>query len=539
MPEHDTAWVVVTGGVISTLGKGVVSSSIGFLLKARGFSVDMVKIDPYINVDAGTMRPTEHGEVFVTFDGGETDQDIGNYERFLQQKISKNNNITTGQVYQKVIQNERDLTYDGKCVQIMHHIPQEIERRLRKAGENKDVVVVEVGGTVGDYENIPFLETLRRMRLQGERVQFVHVSYLPVPKTAGEMKTKPTQHSVKELNRQGISADFIIGRSTKPLDMPRKKKISLFCNVPIQNVISCPDLDSIYKVPLLFERERLDFRLLQKLGLNTKELTSRFDKWKQFTNNRKGKPIRIGIVGKYFETGDFSLEDSYISVIEAIKHACKTHNVQHDVVWLSSLEYEESPEKLEELREFDGIIVPGGFGKSGVEGKIQAIKYVRENNIPFLGLCYGMQLAVVEHARNNLNMKDAHTTEIREDTPHPVISLLPEQIKLMEENKYGATMRLGEQEAALKKGTLTYEAYGNEKIFERHRHRYEVNPVYQDKLARKGLVISGIHPQKKLVEFIERDDCDFFVATQAHPEFTSSPLRPNPLFMKFVEVAKK
>lgn len=538
MPEQNTSWVVVTGGVISTLGKGVVSSSIGLLLKSRGYAVDMVKIDPYINVDAGTMRPTEHGEVFVTFDGGETDQDIGNYERFLNQKISKNNNITTGQVFKQVIQNERDLKYDGKCVQLMHHIPKEIERRLRKVSKEKDVVVVEIGGTVGDYENIPFLETLRRMKMQGCDVQFVHVSYLPVPPTAGEMKTKPTQHSVKELNRQGISANYIIGRSKKPLDNPRKEKISLFCNVPKQNVISCPDLKSIYDVPLLFKKEGFDKKLIENSNMEYKPFTSLLDAWVETKNKVLKGNVKIGIVGKYFETGDFNLEDSYISVIEAIKHAATKAGVSADIQWLSSLAYEEDERRLEELSDFDGVIVPGGFGKSGVDGKIEAIRYVRENNIPFLGLCYGLQLAVVEHARNKLGL-DAHTTEIDEKTSHPVISLLPEQIKKMKESDYGASMRLGEQEAYLKKGTKTFDAYGKRVVFERHRHRYEVNPIYADELESDGLVVSGYHPEKKLVEFIERDDCDFFLATQAHPEFTSSPLRPNPMFVSFIDAAKK
>lgn len=539
MPKQDTNWVVVTGGVISTLGKGVVSSSIGLLLKSRGYLVDIVKIDPYINVDAGTMRPTEHGEVFVTYDGGETDQDIGNYERFLNQKISKNNNITTGQVFKQVIQNERDLKYDGKCVQLMHHIPEEIERRLQKAGTGKDVVIVEIGGTVGDYENIPFLETVRRMKMRGDNIQFVHVSYLPVPPTAGEMKTKPTQHSVKELNRQGISANFIIGRSSKPVDDPRKEKISLFCNVKKENVISCPDLDSIYDVPLLFKKEGLDKKLIKNSNLKLKPYSSLLDTWVELKNKELNGFVDIGVVGKYFESGDFNLDDSYISVIEAIKHATVKIGVKARIHWLSSLDYEKDNDKLKELNDFDGIIVPGGFGKSGVEGKIDVIKYVRENNIPFLGLCYGLQLACVEHARNKLGLKGAHTTEINKQTKHPVISLLPEQINKMKESDYGATMRLGEQEAHLKKNTKTYQAYGKEIIFERHRHRYEVNPKYAHTLEKEGLIVSGYHPKKKLVEFIERDDCDFFVATQAHPEFTSSPLTPNPLFVSFIQAAKK
>lgn len=533
MPGDEVTWIVVTGGVLSGIGKGVVSSSIGLLLESRGFETTIIKIDPYINVDAGTMRPTEHGEVFVTKDGGETDQDIGNYERFLNKDISKENNITTGQIYRDVIEKERDLAYDGNCVQVMDHIPREIEKRLRNGAEGNDVCVVEVGGTIGDYENIPFLETLRRMRSSGETIAFVHVSYLPIPDSIGEMKTKPTQHSVKALNSQGIDADFIVGRSSKPLDDPRKEKVSLFCNVDKDEVYSCPDMESIYEVPLYFRKNGFDSALLEKTGLEG-EHGELIRDWKQYLTNREEEEVSIAIVGKYFETGDFNLEDSYISVIEAVKHACQAENVAYDIEWLSSTDFEER-QGLSTLEEYDGVIVPGGFGKTGIEGKIDVIRYVRRNDIPFLGLCYGMQLAVVEHARNVLGMEDAHTTEVDETTSYPVVSLLPEQREKMEQEEYGGTMRLGRQEADLMEDSLVKELYGKETVFERHRHRYEINPEYVEDLETAGLVFSGVNPNKDLVEYMERSDCDFFVGTQAHPEFTSRPLEPNPLYTGFIK----
>lgn len=534
MPSSKTMWVVITGGVISTLGKGVVSGSLGSLLQQRGYNVSAIKIDPYLNIDAGTMRPTEHGEVFVTYDGGETDQDIGNYERFLGKKISKENNITSGQVYEEVLRKERNLDYKGKCVQVMHHIPEEIERRLRASAkkDKPDVMLIEIGGTVGDYENLPFLETVRRMKLEGEDVAFIHTSYMPVPKTAGEMKSKPTQHSVKSLSSHGIQADYIVARSTQEVDEIRKKKISLFCNVAEDNVISCPDVDSIYKVPLKLKEQKLDQKILEQFNLEVRPIK---DDWEKLLKKPKEK-VKIGIIGKYFKTGDFTLDDSYISVIEAIKHAAIHEEVEAKIDWLNADKYEKG--NKEELEEYHGLIVPGGFGASAIEGKVQAIKHAREKDIPFLGLCYGLQLAVVEHARNNMGL-EAHTTEIDGKTPNPVVSLLPDQIEKIENNDYGATMRLGEYKAKLKKGTLIRKLYSKEEVKERHRHRYEVNPEYNDVLQGKGLVFSGMSPDKKLVEFLEREDNTYFVATQAHPEFTSSPLKPNPLFSGLISAAVK
>ncbi|MFA6073452.1 MAG: CTP synthase [Candidatus Woesearchaeota archaeon] len=533
--KNSTKWIVVTGGVISTLGKGIVSSSLGALLKMRGYTVTAAKIDPYINIDAGTMRPTEHGEVFVTCDGGETDQDIGNYERFLDINVPKYHNLTTGQVYREVINRERNLEYEGKCVEVIPHIPLEVQRRLKICANTTkaDFVLVEIGGTIGDYQNVLFLEALRTMKLKGEQMIFVHVVYLPTPKTAGEMKSKPAQHSSRELNSVGIQADFIVCRADKEVDDIRKEKLSLFCNVKPEDVISCQDLESIYDVPLLFVSQKFDEKILKKFNIKPKSYGVDFKKWREFINkkNSASKSIKVGIVGKYFASGNFALEDSYISVIEAIKHACYKNSVRPDIFWISSQDFENNKKNIDVLKDCDAIIVPGGFGSSGVEGKINTIKYARENKIPFLGICYGLQLAVIEHARNILGWIDANSTEINKNTKYPVVDILPEQKKKMELKDYGATMRLGDYLAFIQKGSLIYKIYGNkEKVVERHRHRYEVNPELTNALQSKGLIFSGLSPDKKLVEFMERSDHPYFVATQAHPEFTSRVLKPNPLF---------
>jgi CTP synthase len=542
MPEKKsskTKYIVVTGGVISGLGKGTVTASIGVLLQAQGYNVTAVKIDPYINIDAGTMRPTEHGEVFVTGDGGETDQDIGIYERFLGKDLSKENNITTGQVYRTVIEKERNLEFDGKCVEVIPHIPQEVERRIKRVGEkeNADFVLVEIGGTAGDYQNVLFLEACRRMKMEGEPVIFVHVAYLPIPKNLGEMKTKPAQHSVRVLNEAGIQPDFIITRSEIPIDNVRKEKISLFCNVKQENVISNPDLDLVYELPLVFEEQNLTGKILEKFGLNYKNRDLK--EWKKILIKSKTakKEVNIGIVGKYFDIGDFTLEDSYISVIQAVKHASWHLGLRPKIQWIDSKQFEKDKKNLSELKKYDGVIVPGGFGASGVEGKILAIKHCRENRIPFLGLCYGMQLAVVEFARNVCGLNGANSTEIDPKTRYPVIDILPEQKKLIKEKKYGATMRLGYYKAKLKRGSLVCKLYGSDLIKERHRHRYEVNPKFIKTLESKGLVFSGISPDRKLMEFLEMPKHPFFAATQAHPELTSKLLKPNPMFLGFIKAA--
>ncbi len=526
-------YIFVTGGVLSGLGKGVVTASIGNLIASQGFKVTAVKIDPYINLDAGTMRPTEHGEVWVTDDGGETDQDLGNYERFMDTDISRDHNITTGQVYAKVIQSERNLEYGGKCVEVIPHIPNEVIRRIKDAGkaENADFVVVEIGGTVGDYQNVLFLEAARQMKYSGEKIAFVHVVYLPIPNNIGEMKTKPAQNSVRQLLGTGIQPDFIICRAQKAIDNVRKEKIALFCNVPKDNIISAPNLKYIYESPIKFDEQSITTKLLAMFGHERKD-TKKLEEWKSFVAKIKSakKKIKIGIVGKYFDIGDFTLDDSYISVIESVKHAAWNNGCEPEIVWINSKKYEEDSSSLSELSSLNGVIVPGGFGSSGVEGKIMAIRYCRENKIPFLGLCLGLQLAVVEFSRNVCGLSGAHTTEIDPKTKYPVICILPEQQKNIDECNYGATMRLGACKAVLKKGSQVYKLYGKENVSERHRHRYEVNPEFIETIEKKGLVFSGRSPDRKLMEFIELPGHPYFVATQAHPEFKSRPLSPAPLF---------
>ncbi len=527
-----TNYIFITGGVVSGLGKGITTASIGKVLQSKGFRVTAIKIDPYINIDAGTLRPTEHGEVWVTEDGGEIDQDLGHYERFLDINISKSHNITTGQVYQAVIERERRGEYLGKTVEVIPHIPDEIKRRIKDvAKETKvDFVLIEIGGTVGDYQNVLFLEAAREMKLEGEKVIFIHVGYLPVLPYLGEMKTKPMQHSVRDLREIGIQPDFIVCRSNYPVDDVRKNKISLFCSVKKEDIISNPDLENVYELPLIFEQQKLGLKILKKLEIKPKK--SNLTDWKKFIEKVKKlkKKVKIGIVGKYFDIGKYKLPDSYISVIEAVKHAAWNNDVKPEMEWIDSKVFEKNPSKLSILEKFDGIIVPGGFGLSGIEGKIAAIKYVREHKIPYLGLCLGMQLAVVEFARNVCGMKGAHTTEVNPKTPYPVVDFIPEQVKLIRESRYGATMRLGAYPAILKKGSLIRKLYGKDKVWERHRHRYEINPKYVKTLEKNGLIFSGKSPDEKLMEFLELPNHPYFIATQAHPEFKSRPMRPSPMF---------
>lgn len=525
---------------MSGIGKGIATASIGKILQSKGYQVAAIKIDPYINVDAGTMNPIEHGEVFVTEDGVETDQDIGNYERFLDQDLYADNYMTTGRIYEAVIHRERNLGYEGKCVQVVPHIPEEIIRRIIKVGKknNSDFVLIEIGGTVGEYENLLFLEAGRMLHLKHpEDVLFVLVSYLPIPKKIGEMKTKPTQHAVRAINEAGIQPDFIIARSDYPVDEPRKRKISVFCNVEKEDVISAPDIDSIYEVPLNFEKEKLGERILNKFNLKAKKKNLR--NWQNLVKiiKQAKQTVSIAIVGKYFSTGNFILSDSYISVIEAIKHAAWHHKRNVKIHWLNSEEYEKSPQKIKELRNFDGVIVPGGYGQRGVEGKIKTIEFCRKNKIPYLGLCYGMQLAVIEFARNVCGLKDACTTEINLQTKCPVIDLMPEQKINLQDKNYGGSMRLGAYRCQIVKNTISQRAYKRQEIFERHRHRYELNNDFREILEKKGLVMAGINPEKNLVEIIELKNHPFFVATQFHPEFKSRPLRPHPLFREFIKAA--
>ncbi len=546
-------YIFVAGGVMSGIGKGVTTASIGKILQNKGFRVTAIKIDPYINVDAGTMNPVEHGEVFVTKDGVECDQDVGNYERFLNEELTTENYITTGRVYEAVIHKERNLEYNGKCVEVVPHIPNEVILRIEKAAKKTkaDFILIEIGGTVGEYQNLLFLEAARMIKLQHPRdVVFVLVSYLPVPQIIGEMKTKPTQYAVRTLNSAGIQPDVIIARSEMALDQPRKKKISIFCNVHEEDVVSAPDIESIYEIPINFEKDNLGGLILKKFGIRAKKKNMK--DWQNLVKVIKSarKKVKIGIVGKYFETGDFTLSDSYISVIEAVKHSAWFFRVKPELIWLSSEVYEKKSAKLKELKDFNGIIVPGGFGGRGAEGKIKAIEYCRKNKIPFLGLCLGMQLAVIEFARNVCQMKDAYTTEIVKYCKHPVIDTLPEQKSLIEEKKYGGTMRLGEYACLIKKGTIAHSAYSkagwgklqkarHNSILtqERHRHRYELNNEFREDLKSKGLKMSGLNPDRDLVEIIEIDRHPFFVASQFHPEFKSNPLNPHPLFREFIRAA--
>jgi CTP synthase len=532
-------YIIITGGVISGLGKGITTASIGKILQLHGYNVTAIKIDPYINCDAGTLRPTEHGEVWVTEDGGEIDQDLGHYERFLDINIPKYHNITTGQVYGSVIDKERKGKYLGKTVQPIPHVTDEIKERIRQPAkeEKYDFVLVEIGGTVGDYENVLFLEAVRQMKLEGDRVLYVHVTYVPMLETLGEAKTKPTQHSVKLLREIGIQPDFIVTRSEEPLDDVRKEKIAMFCNVHEDDVISDSNIDNVYAVPLLFEDQFLCKKILRKLRLRKDQ--NNLASWRSYISKIRSleRPITVGIVGKYFDIGSSKLSDSYISVIEAVKHAAWHNNLIPDIKWIDSKIFEKKPGSLSSLERVDGIIVPGGFGLSGIKGKLQTIQYAREHGIPYLGLCLGMQLAVVEFAQNICRIKSAHSKEVEKHTPHPVIDFIPEQVRILQESRYGATMRLGSYPAILKKDTKVYRLYGKERVSERHRHRYEVNPKYVEELEKKGLVFSGRSPDGILMEFMELPQHPFFVATQAHPEFRSRPMNPAPLFDGLIKAA--
>ena len=568
-----TKFIAVTGGVISGLGKGIIVSSIGNLLKSEGYSVTAIKIDPYINVDAGTMRPTEHGEVFVTWDGGETDQDLGNYERFIGSELSKLNNITTGQVYLKVIQDERSLKYEGKCVEVVPHIAMETRRRILEVAEKSgsDFVIIEVGGTIGDYQNILFLDALRMMKLEKLPFMFIHAAYLPIPSKIGEIKTKPLQHSVRALNSSGIQPKILFCRSRLSIDEVKKDKIEMLTNVRKDQIFSSPDVDCIYQIPGIFAKQGVTKKILDYFKLDSNNLKeSSFQK----LINKKGalkEKVKIAIIGKYFDIGDFFLSDSYISVIEAVKHASWKNGVLADIAWINSKDLEKE-DNLSMLDKFDGLIVPGGFGSSGVKGKLKAIQYARENNIPYLGLCYGMQLALVEFAQNVCLIKDATSYEIDNDSNCCIVSVIDSQKELLKTDNYGGTMRLGAYAAILSKGSIVHKLYENLNrikldskklselkrdkahefrlgqlkkddivVLERHRHRYEVSPEYIEKLEGAGIKFSGVHIRSdgtKLMEFIELPKHKFFVATQSHPEFKSRPNLPSPLFDGFIKAAK-
>jgi CTP synthase len=541
MKKHK--YIFVIGGVMSGVGKGITTSSIGTILQAKGLKVNTIKVDPYLNVDAGTMNPTEHGEVFVLNSGLETDQDMGNYERFMNRDLRHEDYMTSGMVYKHVIDKERALGFGGKCIDA-DTIRDEIIHRIEHAAKvNKsDVSIVEIGGTVGDYQNIMFIEASRVIKVKNpEDVLFIMVSFLPIPSKLGEMKSKPTQNAIRQLNSYGVQTDIVVARSEVPLDTKRKEKIAISCNVPIGNVISAPDIDSIYDVPLNFERDQLGEMIVKSLGIKNKKID--LTDWKAFVRKVKTakKEVNIAVVGKYFDTGDFMLSDAYVSVIEAIKFSSYHLGAKARLTWISAKEFETNPKAVSMLKKFDGVLVPGGFGSSGIEGKLAAIRYVRENKIPYFGLCYGMQLAVIEYARNVLGYKDANTSEINQDSRYLVIDIMEHQKKHLASGQYGASMRLGAYPCKLKKGTIAQGAYGKDTISERHRHRYEVNYPHIEELEKKGMIFSGTSPDGKLMEIAElpKSAHPFFLGTQFHPEFQARPLSPHPLFTEFIKAALK
>jgi CTP synthase len=525
-------YVFVTGGVVSSLGKGITAASLGLLLKRRGYKVTAIKLDPYINVDAGTMNPYQHGEVFVTDDGAETDLDLGHYERFIDESLMAKNNVTTGQVYSSVIKKEREGKYLGATVQVIPHITNEIQERIQKAGEGFDVVLVEIGGTVGDIEGQPFLEAIRQFgyRVGRENVVYCHVTLVPFIPTAGELKTKPTQHSVNELRRIGIQPDVVVCRTSLPLQEELRDKIALFCNVKKKNVVEAIDCDNIYKIPMLLRDQGFDTMVMEMLNLENSEEPD-LKEWENFLrrSENSSKNVEIALVGKYV-----GHKDAYLSVKEALEHASVNNGAHVNIRYVEAEELERQGVNI--LKGVNGILVPGGFGRRGIEGKIMAARYARENRIPYLGLCLGMQIAVVEFARNVCSIVSAHSSEFDPGTPNPVIHLLEEQKNISD---VGGSMRLGSYPCEIKQGTLAYEAYGEAMVYERHRHRWEFNNDYRSRLEKEGLLVSGVCPNRNLVEIVELRDHPWFVGVQFHPEFKSRPTRPHPLFLSFVGAALK
>ncbi len=528
-----TKFIFVTGGVVSSLGKGITAASLGRLLKSRGLKVSMQKFDPYINVDPGTMNPYQHGEVFVTDDGAETDLDLGHYERFIDESLTQAANVTSGRVYYTVITRERKGEYLGATIQVIPHITNEIKRRMLEVSlkeDAPDVVITEIGGTVGDIESLPFLEAARQLKSEvgRENVLYIHVTLVPYISAAGELKTKPTQHSVKELTGLGIQPDIIVCRSEKPLPREVRAKIGLFCNIPADCVFENLNARSIYEVPLMIHEEGMDERVCRLLGISAPEAD--LTEWREMVERllTPEKDVRIAIVGKYVE-----LPDAYLSIVEALTHGGIANRAKVRVEWVAAEEV--TPENVrEKLEGCSGVLVPGGFGERGLEGKIAAVQYARENNVPFFGICLGMQMAVVEYARHVLGLTGAHTSEVDPNTPYPVIDLMPDQQNIDEK---GGTMRLGKYPCRLNRDSVAYAAYGEENIFERHRHRYEFNNLYRDKFAESGMRIGGVNPDRDLVEIIELPNHPWFVGVQYHPELKSRPNRPHPLFREFVAAA--
>ncbi|MCX6727023.1 MAG: CTP synthase [Candidatus Shapirobacteria bacterium] len=524
-------YIFIIGGVISGLGKGITAASTGLLLKSCGFKVNMVKIDPYLNVDAGTMRPAEHGETFVTEDGGEIDQDLGNYERFLNQNFNKDNNITSGKIYSKIIADERAFKYEGRDVEMIPDVPNEVKRRFYEMEDGYDFVVVEVGGTTGDIENLPFLYAAREMGRE-RRAMYVMVSYVPELKNVGELKTKPTQHAISELRSTGVIPDILITRSENGLDKPRRETLAKRCFLDDDAIFDDPDCKSVYEVPLLLKKQGYLKKIFKHFKIKSRK--SDLNGWKKLFNKRKGKAIKIALVGKYVRHGKGNHKDVYVSVLEALKHAAIANKVNIEVEAIDSNDY-----KVEDLKKYQGIVAPQGWGSRGVEGIIKAVKYARENKIPYLGLCFGMQMAVVEYARNVLGLEGANSEEVDPKTKYPVIHVMPDQKKYLEAHQYGGTIRLGAWPCKIKKNSLLNKIYGEDLVQERHRHRYEVNNEYREALEKAGMVISGTSPDGKLVEAIELKDHPFFVGTQFHPEYKSRPLSPHPIFVEFVRACIK
>ncbi len=530
---------------MSGVGKGIATSSIGALLSSKGFRVNLIKADPYLNVDAGTMNPTEHGEVFVLNSGLETDQDMGNYERFLNRDLQSADYMTSGMIYKSVIEKERSLHYGGKCVEAVPHVRDEIMNRIVHAGRvNKsDISIIEIGGTIGDYQNAMFIEAARVMKINNPNdVMVIMVSYLPVPPKLGEMKSRPTQNAVRQLSSYGLNTDMIIARSELPIDKKRKEKIAVSCNIPAEYIISAPDIDSIYDVPGNFDKDGLGEKIMKILSLSKRKGTglAEWNKVAKGTKNHSKNIVKIALVGKYFSTGDFVLNDAYLSVFEAIKFSAYKTGVKAMIEGVDAAYFEKKRPDYSILKKYDGIIVPGGFGKSGIAGKLNVIRYARENKVPYFGLCYGMQLMVVEYARDVLGLKGADTHEINPHSRHLVIDIMPDQRKMLRDGQYGGTMRLGLYQAKIKKDTIAATAYKATTISERHRHRYEVSPEYIQTLENGGLVFSGKSSDGKLMEIAElpKKKHPFFLGTQFHPEFLARPLRPHPLFTAFMKAAK-
>jgi len=530
-----TKYIFITGGVVSSLGKGIIGASLGRLLRSRGFSVAIQKFDPYINVDPGTMSPFQHGEVFVTDDGAETDLDLGHYERFIDTNFSQISNVTSGSVYQTVINKERKGDYLGATVQVIPHITNEIKSRIVKATKHfkPDFQIIEIGGTIGDIESLPFIESIRQFKTEvgiGNAIN-IHCTLLPYLPTSGELKTKPSQHSVAVLRSYGLQPEILVCRTSKPIPKTEKDKLALFCSVAKEAVIECRDMKSIYEVPLALEEQNFAGVVLK--CLMTEDKMADLKEWTELVEriNHPNKTVKIAIAGKYTK-----LSDAYISVVESIKHAGYEHNAKAEIKWINSEECIDDTQCKELLKDVDGVIVPGGFGVRGIEGKLNVIKYARENNLPFLGICLGMQCAITEYARNVAGLKGANSTEFDENPTHPVVDLMLEQKNV---KGYGGTMRLGAYDCHIKKGTKAFEVYGNTKISERHRHRYEVNTEYIETLKKAGLVFSGMSPDGMLSEIIELPSLDWFVACQFHPEFKSRPNRPHPLFKGLIKAALK